>query len=459
MVGIVEQEDGAQTEQQAEGGAADRGLARPRTEWRFGRPGFLGQPDDVHGLRFRDAGFFHAGDDGLLDFLVSLDVALEFVVADQFAVQFERHLFLLPQRGLEVFLAVDQHFEAAFQGENGVGAGLLELLLEPVFEFEGLLEIGMLGAIALLQHGQFAAMVLEPLERGLHRQFAEQRRDLGRFHARIDLRLDGLPEGFGLDAFRLGRGQRGIQRLEFFDDDVLVFFKRNRPGGFAVFLEFQQALFQLLAVFLRTRPQPLDGFHGRVHAHFQILLDIGAGQRVGQIAGELRIGMFHGKVDHPAFLDRRDGDPLAGDLRFLLGRPAGQEIRAGRQPALLQRRGHHLAAVEGVDVGVEVFQVPGVVGQDVLVVQDLGNLRLDEQRGGAAVIGHLAPGLQEKEEEDGDEDQQAQPGALHDDGHAFAPVGELREAGLAHFGFARDKGSFVHRLFRASIVRRTPAGP
>ncbi len=210
----------------------------------------------------------------------------------------------------------------------------------------------MLVAIALLQHGQFAAMVLEPLERGLHRQFAEQRRDLGRSTpASICAWTDS--RGFRLDAFRLGRGQRGIPALEF--SMTMFWSSQAKPTRWIRGIPGVPASpFPASRGILRTRPQPFDGFQ-TCSCAFQILLDIGAGQRVGQIAGELRIGMFHA-VDHPLFSTGVMVTPLAGDLRFLLGRPAGQEIRAGRQPALLQRRGHHLAAVEGVDVGVEVFQ-------------------------------------------------------------------------------------------------------
>ena len=74
-----------------------------------------------------------------MDFPVGFDIEFEFVVADQLAVQVERRLFLDLQGSLEILLLFDQNFIAAFYGLQGVAAGFLILLLEPILQFESLL--------------------------------------------------------------------------------------------------------------------------------------------------------------------------------------------------------------------------------------------------------------------------------------------------------------------------------
>ncbi len=459
MVGVVGQEDRAEPEDQPEGQSPRHGLAGPRPKGRFGGASLFGQADDVGRQGFGDAGFLHPRDDGLVDLLVGFDVALEFVVAHQLAIQLEGRLFLLLQRRLEIEFALDQHFVVVFQRQERLIAGLLELLLQLQLQFDRLLEIRVLLAVALAQAGRFALLVPQPLARGLDVGRTQQRRDLGGGLARPDLLLDGLPLRLRLDALGLGRRQRAVERLELFDDDVLVFLEGNRTGPFAVFLELQQAFFQLLAIFFRALAQPIDGLHGHAHAVVEILLDVGLGDGVGQGGGELRIRMLDDDVDHPAFLDGGNGDEPLRRLDFFVRGSAGQEPRILGQAAARQRLGHHVAAVEGVDVRVEILQVPGVVGQDVLVVQDLGDLRLDQQRRRAAVIGRLAAGLEKEKQEHGDGDQAAQPGAFHQDGDAFAPIGKLGQVAVRPIRIAGDVGSLVHRRRRPPFVRKTPGAP
>ncbi|OQC54367.1 MAG: hypothetical protein BWX54_02237 [Verrucomicrobia bacterium ADurb.Bin018] len=422
-----------------------------RAERRLGRARLLRQANDIHRQRFRDAGLLHPGDDGLMDFLIGLHVALKLVIANQFAVQLERFFFLCGQRRAQVLLTLHERLIIVFQRIDGIAVGLGELALQFLFQFQRLLQFRMLLAVALLQRRHHALLLLQFLGNQHQALIVQHGGDFGRLDLFIHLALDRVPLGFRLNAFGLRHGQRAVERLEFFDDNILVVFERDGAGLFAIGLQFEQPLFQPLAVFLGAFAQPFHGFDGGLHPRIQILLDVGFGDGVGEIARDLRHGVLHLDVDQSAALNRRNLHQTAGGIHHGLPRQIGEETGSVEEAALLQRGFQYLAAVQRGDVRVEVFQATGVDGQHVLIVQDARHLRLHHQRRGAAVIRRLAFGLKNKKQQNDRKDQPAQPGTLDEDGDGLTPI---REAG-SFVRVVRDIGQIRIFLHAAGLSFRT----
>ena len=123
--------------------------------------------------------------------------------------------------------------------------------------------------------------------------------------------LDGLElpvDGLLLDSVGPRLGHRGIQVREPLHDDVLPVLEGDGVALLAVALQGLLGLFDLLPLFPQLLAEPVRGLLGREELELEVLLDILAGEGVGDLGRDGRILRLETQINQAAVSDGRDGE-------------------------------------------------------------------------------------------------------------------------------------------------------